>query len=69
MTVIAGVTFGFDAIWQLVLTSSWVELAIFGACAIMLGSVIDRHGVVIKLRLVKWFDAVGERRARVALED
>ena len=69
MTMIAGGIFGFDDIWQLVLTSSWVDLAIFGACAIVLGSVIDRHGVVIKLHLVKWFDAVGERRARVALEE
>ncbi len=69
LTVVAGILFGFQEILQLVLTSSWVELAIFGACAIAMGSIVDRHGVVIKLRLVKWFDAISEQRARIALED
>lgn len=69
LTLVAGVLFGFQEILDLVLTSSWVELAIFGACAIALGSIVDRHGVVIKLRLVKWFDAISEQRARIALED
>jgi uncharacterized membrane protein YecN with MAPEG domain len=57
VTLGAGVLFGFDAIVQLIITSSWVDLAIFGASAIALGSVIDRHGVAIKLRLAKWYDS------------
>ena len=69
VTVIAGVSFGFDDIVQLIVTSSWIDLAIFGASAIALGSVIDRHGVVIKLRLTKWFDSVGKHNGQIALEN
>ena len=58
VTAFAGFFFGFEAIMQLILHSSWIDLAIFGAGAIALGSLVDRHGVVIKLRIVKWFDAV-----------
>ena len=53
----------------MVLQSSWIDLAIFGAGAIALGSVIDRHGVVIKMRLVKWFEAFSERRSRIAFDE
>lgn len=69
VTLLAGTMFGLDEVWALVLASSWIDLAIFGACTIAMGSVIDRHGVVIKLRLMKWFDAIGEKRARMALEE
>ena len=61
--------FGLEQIWEMVLKSSWIDLAIFGAGAIALGSVIDRHGVVIKMRLVKWFEAISERRSRIAFEE
>lgn len=57
VTMLAGVVLGFDQIWQLIVTSSWIDLAIFGASAIALGSVLDRHGVIIKLRLKRWFDS------------
>lgn len=69
LTVVAGVLFGFDEMWQLARNSNWIELAVFGAFTIVLGSVIERHGVVIKLRLVKWFDALDEQRARMTLQD
>jgi hypothetical protein len=68
ITIIAGVMFGFGEIVQLIVSSGWVELAIFGAAAIALGSVLERHGVAIKLRLVNWFDGFGERRREVALD-
>ncbi len=68
LTSAAGVMFGFEEIVQLVVNSSWIDLAIFGASAIALGSVVDRHGVVIKLRLDKWFNAIGERKESSALE-
>ena len=68
VTSAAGVMFGFDEILQLVVNSSWIDLAIFGACAIALGSVVDRHGVVIKLRLDKWFHALGEEKEKIPLE-
>ena len=68
VTSAAGVIFGFDAIVQLVVNSSWIDLALFGASAIALGSVVDRHGVVIKLRLDKWFNAVSDQKESRALE-
>lgn len=69
VTAFAGAWFGFDAVVQLVLSSSWIDLAIFGASAIALGSVIDRHGVVIKLRFTRWFDSLGKQKAQIALEN
>lgn len=68
VTLFAGAWLGFDEIVRLIMTSSWIDLAIFGASAIALGSVLDRHGVAIKLRLVKWFDTVGEQKGQVSLE-
>jgi hypothetical protein len=69
VTMLAGAFLGFDAIVQLIVTSSWIDLAIFGASAIALGSVLDRHGVVIKLRLDKWFNSIGEQKEQIALEN
>jgi hypothetical protein len=69
ITLIAGAWFGFDEIARLIMTSSWIDLAIFGASAIALGSIVDRHGVAIKLRLVKWFDTVGEKNGQVSLQN
>jgi len=73
MTIIAGLVtlgagglFGFEAIVQLIITSSWIDLAIFGATAIALGSIIDRHGVAMKLRLTKWYDSANKQA--IALE-
>jgi hypothetical protein len=68
VTSAAGVMFGFEEIVQLVVNSSWIDLAIFGATAIALGSVVDRHGVAIKLRLDKWFHALGEEKEKIALD-
>jgi hypothetical protein len=68
VTSAAGIAFGFDDIVQLVIRSSWIDLAIFGASAIALGSVVDRHGIAIKLRVHKWFNAVGEQQESIALE-
>ena len=68
VTLFAGAWIGFDEIVRLIMTSSWIDLAIFGASAIALGSVVDRHGVAIKLRLVKWFDTVGGHKGQISLE-
>ena len=62
VTLGAGVIFGFDAILQLIISSSWIDLAIFGAGAIALGSVLDRHGAAIKLRLTHWMDVAGRKK-------
>lgn len=69
VTLGAGATLGFDALLQLVVHSSWVDLAIFGASAIALGSIVDRHGVAIKLRLAKWYGAARNDKEALALEN
>jgi len=68
LTIVAGVSFGFEEIVRLIVTSGWIELAIFGATAITLASVLERHGVAIKLRLVKWFDDFGGQQGQIALD-
>jgi len=50
-TLFAGAVFGFDDVMALVLQSGWIELAVFGALLIATGSVLDRHGASLKLRL------------------
>ena len=68
ITLGAGALFGFDAIVQLIVTSSWIDLAIFGASAIALGSVLDRHGVAIKLRVTSWLSSTNKDKDVIALE-
>jgi len=62
LTMLTGLFFGFDDMLRLVLHSNWVELALMGAAAITLASVLDRHGAALKLNAIRWFNAVGERR-------
>ena len=69
ITLGAGATLGFDALVQLVINSSWIDLAIFGATAIALGSIVDRHGVAIKLRLAKWYGSASKDKEALALEN
>ncbi len=69
LTVLAGIVFGFDPFWQLVVTSSWITLATVGATAIAMGSLLDRHGVSLKLKAEKWFEGVGERREAIELDE
>ena len=68
ITVAAGVLFGLEAIVQLVVRSSWIDLAVFGASAIALGSILDRHGVAIRLRLQQWYGKTREDKEENALE-
>ena len=68
ITAVAGLSYGFEALVELVFNSSWIELAIFGACAIVLGSVLDRHGVGVKLRLTRWYQGSREDVQENALE-
>ena len=67
VTACAGVVFGFGEFVEMILRSSWVDLAIFGASAIALGSILDRHGASLKLRLGKWLSELG--RAHQDSED
>ena len=68
ITLGAGTLFGFDALVQLIITSSWIDLALFGAGAIALGSILDRHGVAIKLRLARWYDNANSEKKEIALD-
>ena len=67
LAAIAGIVFGFGEFIEMILRSSWIDLAIFGACAIALGSVLDRHGTSLKLRLEKWLAGLDTRRRERAL--
>ena len=58
VTIAAGVVFGLGEMVSMILRSSWVDLAVFGASAIVLGSVLERHGASIQLRLSKWLAGV-----------
>ena len=59
VTACAGVLFGVSGFVEMILHSSWVDLAIFGASAIALGSLLDRHGAALKLRFGKWLSKLG----------
>ena len=62
LTALTGLFLGFDDLLELVLHSNWIELALMGAAAITLASVLDRHGAALKLHAIRWFNAVAERR-------
>jgi hypothetical protein len=68
VTLGAGALLGFDPLVQLIITSSWIDLALFGAGAIVLGSILDRHGVAIKLRLARWYDNANSDKKEIALD-
>ena len=68
VTAAVGILFGLDAIVALVIGSSWIDLALFGASAIAMGSILDRHGVAIKLRLTQWYSKTQEDKEVSALE-
>ncbi len=68
VTLVAAALFGFEAIVRLIITSSWIELAIFGAAAIALGSVLDRHGVAIKLHVTRWLTNDGRDKDKDVIE-
>ena len=65
----AGALFGIDAIVELVVTSNWIGLATFGAAAIAAGSVLDRHGAAIRLKLTEWYGRAARDKEAMALDD
>jgi hypothetical protein len=67
--LLAGILLGFEPIVSLVVMSDWVDLAIFGAAAIALGSLLDRHGVAIKLRLTNWVGTLNEGNRMTAIDN
>jgi len=67
--IAASLFFGVEALLTLVLASSWVDLAIFGACAITLGSVLDRHGVAINVYLARRFGRISQQNEEISLGD
>lgn len=69
LTLLGGATFGFDSIVALVAGSSWIDLAVFGAVTIVIGSALDRHGVAIRLRLESWYRALNSRNEPIGQGD
>ena len=55
ITLSAGMVFGLNDLVAMIARSNWIDLALFGTTAIALGSILDRHGAALKLRLSKWF--------------
>ncbi len=66
LMVSAAAVFGFDDVVALFFRSGWIELAVFGAVLIALGSVLDRHGASLKLRLGNQLSEF--RKARPAVD-
>ena len=69
LTMFAAATFGFDAFVGLVVASNWFTLAVIGALAIALGSLLERHGVAIKLAIVERANRLVHRREETVLDD
>lgn len=69
LTMLAAVTFGFDAFVDLVTASNWITLAIIGAAAIALGSLLERHGVAIKVAVIERASALAHQREEAVLDD
>ena len=69
LTMLAAATFGFDEFVALVTASNWITLAIIGAAAIVLGSVLERHGVAIKLAVIERANALAYKREETVLDD
>ena len=69
LTMLAAATFGFDAFVDLVTASNWITLAIIGAAAIALGSLLERHGVAIKLAVIERANALADKREEAVLDD
>jgi hypothetical protein len=68
ITAFLGAVFGFSEFIEMIVHSSWVDLAIFGAAAIALGSLLDRHGASMKIRTEKWIKGFGASRRTDELE-
>ncbi len=49
VTAILGISFGFDDLITILFSGNWVVLGSLGVIAIILGSILERHGVAVKL--------------------
>jgi len=41
-------------IWHFLFSNNWIALAVVGMTAIIIASVLERHGAVLKLKLEQW---------------
>ena len=64
----ASVMFGWDVVVQLVQISDWLTLLTIGVITIVAASVVDRHGVTLKLRAGRWLTAQRAARAEPPVE-
>ena len=69
MTLLSAGWFGLEPVVELVFDASWVMLAVIGASAIGLGSLLERHGVTMKIALVRWTQGLSKREAEAVLDD
>ncbi len=69
LTILSAVWFGSDPVVHLVRDASWVTLAVIGASAIALGSLLERHGVAMKIAVVRWTEGFNKNKEAVAVLD
>lgn len=69
VTLAAATWFGFGAVVDLVRTANWIALAATGASIIGLGSLLERHGVAMRIALVRWSKGLETGRREVVLND
>lgn len=53
-TAITSAYFGLHEIFEMLMTSGWLGFAILGASAIVIASVLERHGATLKLKYSNW---------------
>lgn len=69
ITLLSGLGYGAVQLLDWVDLGSWSTLAIVGTTAIVAGSVLDRHGAAMKLRVTQWFQRARTRAAKPTQEE
>ncbi|MEO1575573.1 MAG: hypothetical protein AAFU65_11515, partial [Pseudomonadota bacterium] len=65
LVALASLWLGFDPVLDVVRSANWITWAVLGAAAILLGSVIERHGAALRLKTEQWLRALDARREAV----
>ncbi len=59
-TTLMSIYYGLQEIFEIFMNSGWLGFAITGASAIVIASILERHGATIKLKLTNWKQAVSQ---------
>ena len=61
LTLLCAMSVGYRPLIDLAQNANWIAMALVGAAAIGLGSLIERHGVALRLNIERWTGKVRER--------